>query len=84
MHMDPLPVLVNGPVEMVAYVNKILTDEPSINCRQFIISGGIKSFLDGFYLMKRLNTTSIFGQASGFLRLQKKGMMNFINMSVTR
>ncbi len=59
--------------EMVTYVNKILTDEPSINCRQFIISGGIKSFLDGFYLMKRLNTTSIFGQASGFLRYAKEG-----------
>ncbi len=59
--------------EMVGYVNKILTDEPSINCRQFIISGGIKSFLDGFYLMKRLNSTSVFGQASGFLRHAKEG-----------
>jgi isopentenyl-diphosphate Delta-isomerase len=58
---------------MVSYVNKILTDEPSINCRQIIISGGIKSFLDGFYLMKKLKTTSIFGQASGFLRYAKEG-----------
>lgn len=59
--------------DMVTYVNKILSDEPSINCRQIIISGGIKSFLDGFYLMKRLKTTSIFGQASGFLRYAKEG-----------
>lgn len=59
--------------EMVNYVNKILSDEPSINCRQIIISGGIKSFLDGYYLMKKLNTTSVFGQASGFLRYAKEG-----------
>jgi isopentenyl-diphosphate delta-isomerase len=59
--------------EMVTYVNKILSDEPGINCRQFIISGGIKSFLDGFYLMKKLKTASIFGQASGFLRHAKEG-----------
>jgi isopentenyl-diphosphate delta-isomerase len=59
--------------DMVNYVNKILSDESSINCRQMIISGGIKTFLDGFYQMKRLNTTSVFGQASGFLRYAKEG-----------
>jgi isopentenyl-diphosphate delta-isomerase len=59
--------------DMVNYVNKILIDEPGINCRQFIISGGIKSFLDGFYLMKKLKTASVFGQASGFLRYAKEG-----------
>jgi isopentenyl-diphosphate delta-isomerase len=59
--------------EMVTYVNKILADEPGINCRQIIISGGLKSFLDGFYLMKRLHAPSIFGQASGFLRHAKEG-----------
>jgi len=59
--------------DMVNYVNNILTDEPGINCRQIIISGGIKSFLDGYYHMKRLKTTSIFGQASGFLRYAKEG-----------
>ena len=59
--------------DMVTYVNKILTDDAGINCRQIIISGGIKSFLDGYYLMKRLHTTSIFGQASGFLRHAKEG-----------
>ncbi len=69
----PLASVGERASEMVAYVNKILSDEPSINCRQFIISGGIKSFLDGFYLMKKINTTSIFGQASGFLRYAKEG-----------
>jgi isopentenyl-diphosphate Delta-isomerase len=71
--------------DMVTYVNKILTDEAGINCRQIIISGGIKSFLDGFYLMKRLKTTSIFGQASGFLRHAKEGyeeLRQYVNHQV--
>jgi isopentenyl-diphosphate Delta-isomerase len=58
---------------MVGYMNKILSDEPAILCRQIIISGGIKSFLDGFYLMKKIHTPAIFGQASGFLRYAKEG-----------
>jgi isopentenyl-diphosphate delta-isomerase len=69
----PLASVGESAGDMVSYVNKLLTDEPSINCRQFIISGGIKSFLDGFYLMKRLKTASVFGQASGFLRHAKDG-----------
>jgi isopentenyl-diphosphate delta-isomerase len=69
----PLASVGERASDMVTYVNKILSDEPGINCRQIIISGGIKSFLDGFYLMKRLNTASVFGQASGFLRYAKEG-----------
>ncbi len=69
----PLACVGESAGDMVTYVNKILSDEPGINCRQIIISGGLKSFLDGFYFMKRLHTTSIFGQASGFLRHAKEG-----------
>jgi isopentenyl-diphosphate delta-isomerase len=69
----PLASVGESAGEMVSYVNKILADEPGINCREFIISGGIKSFLDGFYLMKRLKANSIFGQASGFLKHAKEG-----------
>jgi isopentenyl-diphosphate delta-isomerase len=69
----PLACIGEPAGDMVTYVNKILTDEPGINCRQIIISGGLKSFLDGFYFMKSLQTKSIFGQASGFLRHAKEG-----------
>lgn len=33
-----------------------------------IISGGIKSFLDGYYLMQKCQIPSIYAQASGFLK----------------
>ena len=60
--------------EMVAFINE-LKEEPGVNfaCRQFIISGGIKSFLDGYYLMEKLQAASVYGQASGLLKYAEKG-----------
>jgi isopentenyl-diphosphate Delta-isomerase len=56
-------------VEMVDFTNQIIAElGDKIQCKQVIISGGIKDFLDGFYLTKKLNTPSIYGQASGFLK----------------
>ena len=53
--------------KMLEMVNAIIGTEKEISCRQLIISGGIKSFLDGFYLVKRSRLPAIYGQASGFL-----------------
>lgn len=54
--------------EMVGWVNTLLAElGPRVQCREVILSGGVKDFLDGFYLMGRLQTPSIYGQASGFL-----------------
>lgn len=39
-----------------------------VNCRNFIISGGIKNYLDGYYHMNELQHNAIYGQASGFLK----------------
>jgi isopentenyl-diphosphate delta-isomerase len=50
-------------------VNKILADEANnLLCKQVIISGGIQSFLDGYYLINKVNTKAIYGQASAFLK----------------
>ena len=37
-------------------------------CKQVIISGGIKNFLDGYYLINKLALPCIYGQASAFLK----------------
>jgi len=37
-------------------------------CKQLIISGGVKNFLDGYYLIEKANFSAIYGQASGFLK----------------
>lgn len=55
--------------DMVQFTNQIAAElGDRMRCRQIIISGGIGSFLDGFYLMKKLQIPSVYGQASGFLK----------------
>ncbi len=60
--------------EMIIYLNNLEEQMGgSMRCRQVIISGGIRDFLDGFYLMKKLNLPAIYGQASGFLKHAQHG-----------
>jgi len=55
--------------EMVQFVNQLKTElGDKAKTKSFIISGGVKNFLDGHYHMECLNATSIYGQASGFLK----------------
>jgi isopentenyl-diphosphate delta-isomerase len=64
---EPLISVGHTAEEMVDMVNHIFDTEPEVLCRQLIISGGIKTFLDGFYLVKKSRLPAIYGQASGFL-----------------
>jgi isopentenyl-diphosphate Delta-isomerase len=64
---EPITAVGHTAGEMVDLANHIYDTEPEILCRQLIISGGIKTFLDGFYLVKKSRLRSIYGQASGFL-----------------
>lgn len=55
--------------DMVGYINDLhVSLGKSVACKEYIISGGVKSFIDGYYLMSRLNAKGIYGQASGFLK----------------
>lgn len=55
--------------EMVDFVNHALEELGGrVNCRQVIISGGVRNFLDGYYLMEKVSLPAIYGQASGFLK----------------
>ncbi len=55
--------------DMVRQLNKLLA-EPSqtVNCRKVIISGGVRTFLDGYYLTSLSSLPAIYGQASALLR----------------
>lgn len=60
--------------EMVDLTNKLVTElGDRRQCRQIIISGGIKRFLDGYYLISKLNLPSVYGQASSFLQHARGG-----------
>ncbi len=54
--------------EMVEFVNQILEEEKELKCKQFIVSGGIKNFLDGYYGIRKINASAIYGQASTLLK----------------
>lgn len=55
--------------EMVNFVNDILvTGKERIQCGQVIISGGVRSFLDGWQLINKVNMPAIYAQGSGFLK----------------
>ena len=66
-HYEILTTLGHTAEEMVDFANHIFDTEPEVLCRQLIISGGIKTFLDGFYLVKKSRLPAIYGQASGLL-----------------
>jgi isopentenyl-diphosphate delta-isomerase len=53
--------------EMINWVNQNI-DQTSVNCREFIISGGVTDTLEGFKLQESLKANSIIGMASSFLK----------------
>lgn len=59
----------HSAAEMTLMANQLLEElGDKAVCRQFIISGGVRTFLDGYYLTQKLNAPAIYGQASSFLR----------------
>lgn len=69
MIYEPLARIGHTAAEMVQLVNELKVElGEQVQCEQIIISGGVKTFLDGYYLMEKTNFSSIYGQASAFLR----------------
>ncbi len=55
--------------EMVDITNQITMElGDQRKCDQLIISGGVKNFLDGYYLIQKAELPAVYGQASGFLK----------------
>jgi isopentenyl-diphosphate Delta-isomerase len=64
----PLSFVGHPAEEMLDVVNGLVKSGQPLGCRQIIISGGIRSFLDGYYLTSKSLLPSVYGQASSFLR----------------
>ena len=65
---EPLSFLGHNPYEMLNWINHFVDEKEQINTKNLIISGGIKSFLDGYYLVESSRMPATYGQASGFLK----------------
>lgn len=67
-YYEPISRIGHHAEEMVDMINEIVDGHTTVNCRQIIISGGIGSFLDGYYLISKCKLPSVYGQASEFLK----------------
>jgi isopentenyl-diphosphate Delta-isomerase len=59
----------HSAAEMTDWVNALVA-APDATCRtqHVIISGGIRDYLDGYYLIQKSALPAVYGQASGFLK----------------
>ena len=67
----PLALIGHTAEEMLNVVNEMVNKYEPIKCKQIIVSGGVKTFLDGYYHTTRCKLPSIYGQASGFLKFAR-------------
>ncbi len=69
MIYEPLAFVGHSAEEMTDMTNRLVEElGDKVRCKQIIISGGIKTFLDGYYLTEKCDLPCIYGQASGFLK----------------
>ena len=54
--------------QMLDTVNLLVTSGAQVKCKNLIISGGVQSFLDGYYYTQKSVMPAVYGQASGFLK----------------
>ncbi len=83
--LEPLSFVGEDAESMTRIVNRIAEKQENIKCKQLIISGGIKSFLDGYYLINLSRIPAIYGQASSFLfhaRGEYEDLYNYLSRQV--
>lgn len=67
--IDPICFVGHDCSEMISLINdKMLNANGQYQCTNFIISGGVRDYLDGFYYNSLLKSNSVYGQAAGFLK----------------
>ena len=79
-YMTPLAGIGHNASQMVEMINEITMDHP-VHCQQFIISGGIKNFLDGYYLSQKAALPAVYGMAGVALQhamTSKEDLFDFL------
>lgn len=65
LQIDPLINIGESNLDMINSLNNYTS---LLNDKEFIISGGIRSYLDGYYFMQKLHAPSIYGYAYPLLQ----------------
>jgi isopentenyl-diphosphate delta-isomerase len=66
--LEALSEIGHNAEEMLEWTNSIYENNKKVQCKELIISGGITSCLDGYYLMRKSKMPAIYGQASALLK----------------
>ncbi len=65
----PIAALGHTAEEMMGFLRAEAAElGPRVQTRAVIISGGIRDFLEGYYLVRQSPLPAVYGQASGFLK----------------
>lgn len=70
---EPLVFVGHTAEEMVSFINRVVADDKNLLCRNVIISGGVKDYLDGYYLMETFKLPSVYGHGAAFLKNAVEG-----------
>ncbi len=65
---QPFAFVGQTAAQMVKSVNCLLQEVGEPQCRQLIISGGVKNYLDGYYLTSLSQLPAVYGMASAVLK----------------
>lgn len=66
---DRLAAVGHSAGEMLDFVNPLVLElGERCRVRHLILSGGVRDFLDGYYLLEKSTLPAVYGQASGFLK----------------
>lgn len=67
--LEPLTELGHSADEMLGFANAAIDAlGDKALCKNIIISGGIKNYLDGYYFVKKAKCNAVYAQASAFLK----------------
>lgn len=75
-HLDtfrPVTRIGHSAEDMNTYVNAFIDQGKTVNAKKIIISGGVKTFLDGYYHINTVKMPAIYAQASAMLKYALKG-----------
>ena len=70
--LEPISLVGNDTDDMLGYITALMEEKKKPKVSQIIISGGIKSFLDGYYFIRKSPIPAVYGQASMFLRYARE------------
>jgi isopentenyl-diphosphate delta-isomerase len=76
----PLATVGHNASEMLEIINSIVQEQP-VHCKQLIVSGGIKNFLDGYYYLQNAAIPSVYGMAGVVLEhalVSKENLFHFL------